>query len=483
MAMFPFYVDLRGKKGLVVGGGALARRKIEALLPFKPMLRVVANDLSPEIVELAKRGEIVVEEREFAYEDLDDEPSFLIIATNDSELNRKIANEARPIVPWINVVDSPEDSTFYFPALIARKKLTIAVSTAGASPTVAADIRDRIEETLPENIEEVIEWLADIRAEVKERVATPELRKVVFASLYHETVARKRPLTRNEIEAILRRVGDVQDKETRSVERSLEQDAPGCVTIVGAGCGDASLITLRGLDAIRKCDAILYDELIDKTLLSYAPHYAERIPVGKRAGEYYERQETINSLLVALARSGKRVVRLKGGDPYLFGRGGEEARALLESKTPFDVVPGVTSAIYIPMEAGVPVTYRGLSRSVHIIAASNSEREFNEDIRRVASTSGTVAILMGTKRLDRITRELIEGGMRADTPVAVVRGGCAGPLVVLRGTLSDIVERTRECNLTAPTVIVVGEVARLDLRSTCGASSLPSLRPHERKTA
>lgn len=472
MAMFPFYVDLRGKKGLVVGGGALALRKIETLLPFEPNLTVVATDLAREIVELAKRGEIVAKEREFSDDDLNDELNFLIIATNDSELNRKIANKARATVPQINVVDSPEESNFYFPALIVRKKLTIAVSTAGASPTAATDIRDRIEEYLPENIDEVIEWLADIRDEIKERVTPPERRKAVFASLYREAVARARILTRNEIEAILRRVGDVRSEETYSGEQAAEQVAIGRVTIVGAGCGDASLITLRGLDAIRNCDAILYDELIDKTLLHHAPLHAERIPVGKRAGEYYERQETINSLLVALARSGKRVVRLKGGDPYLFGRGGEEARTLLESHTPFEVVPGVTSAIYIPMEAGVPVTYRGLSRSVHIVAASSSGREFNDAIRRIASISGTLVLLMGTKRLSRITRELIEAGMRADTPVAIVRGGCAGALTVLRGTLEDVVERAREHNLAPPTVIVVGEVARLDLRSPYGLPRL-----------
>ena len=355
MATFPFCVDLRGKKGLIVGGGTLALRKIEALAPFEPSLRVVAPELLPEILEMAKSGRIDVEKRPFAFEDLDD-LTFLVLATNDAKLNRRIADVARPKIALINVVDSAEESTFCFPALIARKKLTIAVSTAGASPTAAAEIRDQIEKALPENIDLILEWLAETRDEIKRDVPDPEKRKAVFASLYRETVARGRPLTRNEADATLRRLGVPRREEASDEPRAEETKRKGVVAIVGAGSGDASLVTRYGFDVIRRCDVVLYDELLDKALLDAAPVCAERIPVGKRATGYYESQETINALMIKLAREGKRVVRLKGGDPFLFGRGGEEVRALLAADVSFEVVPGVTSALYVPTLAGVPVT-------------------------------------------------------------------------------------------------------------------------------
>ena len=463
MALFPFCVDLRGKKGLIVGGGALALRKIETLTPFKPSLRVVGPEILPEILELAEKGEIDVEKRPFAPEDLDD-LTFLVIATNDSRLNRQIAEAARSKVALINVVDSAEESTFCFPALVAREKLTIAVSTSGASPTAAADLRDQIESALPENIDLILEQLAQTREEVKRVVADPEKRKAVFAALYRESVSRARPLTRNETDALLKRLGVSQIEETRREEFADAPTRQGGVAIVGAGSGDASLITRAGYDAIRNADAILYDELLDKSLLDAAPVLAEKIPVGKRATGYYESQESINALMIKLAREGKRVVRLKGGDPFLFGRGGEEIRAALDADVPFEVVPGVTSALYVPMVAGVPVTYRGLSRSVHIIAASRANHEFNAEIRRCAELKGTIVLLMGLKRLENIARELVGAGMSSDTPVAVAQGGCVGATVVARGTLSDIVKKTREAQIQPPAVVVVGEVARLDLR-------------------
>ena len=464
MATFPFCIDLHGKKGLIVGGGAIALRKIEALAPFGSCLRVVAPDILPEILELAKRGMIDVEKRPFASEDLDG-LTFLVLATDDSKLNRRIADAARPKIALINVVDSPDDSTFYFPALIAREKLTVAVSTSGTSPTAAAEIRDQIEKAFPENIDVILEWLAETRGEIKRAIPEPERRKAVFAALYRETVARARPLTRDEINAVLRRVGDAALDETRGESLTEKGPCKGFVAIVGAGSGDASLITRAGFDAIRRCDAILYDELLDKALLDAVPSCAERIPVGKRAGGRYESQETINALMIKLAREGKRVARLKGGEPFVFGRGGEEAQALLDADVPFEVVPGITSALYIPMVAGMPVTYRGLSRSVHIIAASRADHEFNDDIRKCAQLRGTIVLLMGLNRLESIVRELVGAGMASDVPVAVAQGGRLGETIVARGTLNDIVEKTRAMRIQPPAVIVVGEIARLDLRA------------------
>ena len=242
----------------------------------------------------------------------------------------------------------------------------------------------------------------------------------------------------------------------------------GCVYLVGAGCGDADLITVRGQELLRTCDAVIYDYLIAPDLLDSAPPNAERIYVGKRSGRHSMPQEEINALLVAKAKEFKTVVRLKGGDPYVFGRGGEEALALLESGIPFDVVPGVTSPIAIPAQAGIPVTHRGVSRSLHIITAHTADTPdgLPEYMDELARLPGTMVFLMGLNQLGKITTRLTAAGMDSATPTAVISGGNALHPVTVRGTLADIADRTAEARVQAPAVIVVGDVAGMELIST-----------------
>lgn len=242
---------------------------------------------------------------------------------------------------------------------------------------------------------------------------------------------------------------------------------PGTVYLVGAGCGGADLITVRGLRLLESCGAVVYDDLIARDLPDAAPAGALRLPMGKREGRHSASQEEICAKLVELARAGLAVVRLKGGDPFVFGRGGEEALALMEAGVPFEVVPGVTSAIAIPALAGIPVTHRGVSRSVHIAAAHTADTPdgLPEELGALALLPGTLVLLMGLSRLERIAERLVEAGRPPSTPAAVLSGGNAPRPAAVRGTLADIAAKTRAAGVQSPAVIVVGDAAALELSS------------------
>lgn len=244
----------------------------------------------------------------------------------------------------------------------------------------------------------------------------------------------------------------------------------GTVYLVGAGCGQADLITVRGLRLLQRCGAVVYDDLIALELLDEAPANADRIYMGKREGHHSASQKAICAKLVELAREGKDVVRLKGGDPFVFGRGGEEALALQAAGVPFKVVPGVTSPIAIPALAGIPVTHRGVSQSFHVITAHTADTPdgLPEYFDRLAALPGTLVFLMGLSRLKVIARRLMEAGKAPETPAAVVSGGNAPHPAVIRGTLEDIAAKVRAAGVQPPAVIVVGDVAALELTAGAG---------------
>lgn len=440
MGYFPFFVDLEGREGLVVGGGAVALRKLQKLLPYGPRLTVAAPELLAEIEALPGLTRL---RRSFAPAMLEGK-GFVIAATDDREVNRGIAALCRERGIPVNAVDDKEQCTFLFPALVKRGDLTVGVSTAGASPSAAAWVGRRVSERLPEDFGELLDYLASLRPMVRERVAE-ENRAAVFARLFSACMEQGFPLEEAALAAVL-------------------EGAPGMgkVYLVGAGCGAADLITVRGLRLLERCGAVVYDDLLDQALLDAAPEGAEKIYVGKRRGRHSMAQEDINALLIAKAREGKTVVRLKGGDPFVFGRGGEEALALQAAGVAWEYVPGVSSAVAAPGAAGIPVTHRGVSRSFCVVTArtADSADGLPENLEELAHLPGTLVFLMGLSQLKEIARRLIGAGLPPDTPVAVI-GGKNAPRTI-RGTLGDIAERAREA--VAPAVIVVGGTAGMDLR-------------------
>ena len=439
MGWFPFFIQLEGARGLLVGGGRVALRKAEKLLPFGAQLTVVAPCICPPLAALPG---LTLCRRAFADSDLSPAPDFVIAATGDRALDRRIAALCRTRRILVNVVDDPAACGFYFPALVQRGRLCIGISTGGASPTAAAWLRQKIEALLPPGFDGILDRLAARREAVKAEGGSEAKRAERLQQAFALELAAEAP---------------------RAPAAAWENAGPGRVALVGAGCGRADLITVRGLRLLQQCRAVVYDDLIDTALLDTVPAGAERIYVGKRSGRHSAPQAEINAALIALAQRGGLTVRLKGGDPYVFGRGGEEALALQRAGIPFEVVPGITAAIAVPAEAGIPVTHRGVSRAVHIITAHTQDE--TPDFSRWAAlpADGTLVFLMGLQRLPQIAAGLLAGGLPPQTPAAVLSGGNAPHPAAVRASLGEITDAARAAGVEAPAVIVVGDVAGMEL--------------------
>lgn len=448
MGYFPFFIELEGKEGLIVGGGRIAAHKIEKLKPYGAKLTVVA----PHIEKRLKEDEtLICEERAFADDDVEGK-FFVIAATDETERNAHISELCKEKNILVNVVDEKEKCSFIFPSLVKEGKLSAGISTEGASPVVAAALRSRLASSLPEKTEEILDYLAQLRIWTKERIADSTVRADFLRETALLCMEWGRPLTWEETEKRLA-AGEAAKKKC------------GCVTLVGAGCGAFNSITLKGFHALRQAEVLVYDDLLDERLFSYVSESCERIYVGKRSGKHSSSQEEINALLIQKAGEGKNVVRLKGGDPFVFGRGGEEILALREAGIEVQEIPGITSAVAAPASAGIPVTHRGISSSFHVITGHTMNREngLPEDLKTVAALQGTCIFLMGLGNLEIIAAKLIEYGKNPETPAAVVQEKADGSTKAVRGTLKNIAKKVKDTEMKTPAVIVVGETAGLQL--------------------
>ena len=442
MPHFPLFVDLTGRSVLVVGGGAVAERKLRKLSPYGPRCTVVA----PEVTEAVAAMEgVQLQLRPFAPEDLEPRPALVIAAAGDPAVNRQVSLLCQERNIPVNVADDPALCTFLFPALVQRGGFSAGISTGGASPIAAAYFKERLADLLPENLEELLDWLERQRPALKDAIPDQARRAGAFHRLFDACMEKGAPLTAEE------------------TARCVGGGTVGSVALVGAGCGKADLITVRGLRLLQQCQAVVYDDLIDPELLSAAPEGALRVYMGKRSGHHSAPQAEISRKLIELAQSGLQVVRLKGGDPYLFGRGGEEMLAMQAAGIPCVEVPGIPSAIGIPAEAGIPVTHRGVSRGLHIVTAHTATTPdgLPEDFDALARLDGTLVFLMGLGQLPKIVRRLLDAGKSGDTPAAVLSGGNSPHPVTIRSTLRGIEAAARDA--VSPVVILVGGVAAMDL--------------------
>lgn len=446
MAYFPMFIELQNAPVLVVGGGKVALRKVKKLLPYGADITVVAPKMEKELEELS---EVVKIHREFDSSDLLSCPTMVIAATDQKEVNEQIAYRCKEQDIPVNVADDVKNCSFLFPSLVKKGKLSAGICTGGSSPTAAIYCKERLQEALPDSLDEILDWLEEKRSELKAEIPTQSTRAGIFRKVFDKCMEKGRPLTEEEWGQIL---------DGKSV---------GSVALVGAGCGKADLITVKGLRLLQQCDAVVYDDLIDLELLDSVPETAGRIYMGKRSGHHSAPQEEINQTLVALAKQGKKVVRLKGGDPYLFGRGGEEMLALLKEGIPCQEVPGIPSAIGIAAEAGIPVTHRGASRGLHIVTAHTTDTEdgLPEDFDALAQLSGTLVFLMGLRQLPKIVKRLLAVGKSGDTPAAVLSGGNSKNPARIRAKLSEIEIAAEKAGVSSPAIIMIGEVAALDFHA------------------
>jgi uroporphyrin-III C-methyltransferase/precorrin-2 dehydrogenase/sirohydrochlorin ferrochelatase len=452
---FPVFFDLAGQRVLVVGGGEVALRKVSLLERTGASISVVAPRIVPELMERVAAGKMSVTLREFVPEDLDG-ARLVIVATSRRAVNRWIAklSESRNIP--VNVVDDREASRFIVPAIIDRDPVLVAVSTGGTSPVLARRLRERLEALIPAKIGDLASWLKELRAGARRKLRDADERRRYFEAVVDGPAARRFTL------GDARGAGRIaQQLLTTS---STAPPAAGEVTLVGAGPGDPELLTLKALRALQDADVILHDRLVSGGVLDLARRDAVRICVGKAAGTLGSTQEQINALLIEHAKQGRRVVRLKGGDPFVFGRGGEELQALAAAQIAFSVVPGITAALGAAAYAGIPLTHRDHAHAVTFVTGHSPESgvpEREPDWGALAKPATTVVFYMGLARLDRIVAQLMEHGAPGTRPAAVIAQASTAQQRVITATLDGLCQAVARAGIESPALLVVGDVAAL----------------------
>jgi uroporphyrin-III C-methyltransferase / precorrin-2 dehydrogenase / sirohydrochlorin ferrochelatase len=449
---FPVFFDLKGQKVLVVGGGEVALRKVSLLERTGAVITLVAPHIVPALMERGAGGHLELLAREFLPSDLDG-ACLVIVATSRRAINRWIAklSDARAIP--VNVVDDREASRFIVPAIVDRDPVLVAVSTGGTSPVLARRLRERLEASIPKRLGDFALWLRGLRRTSMDRLRDTQERRRFFEAIVDGPAARRF------ID------GDRQGAQ-RIAQRLLSRTstaprASGEVTLVGAGPGDPELLTIKALRALQDADVILYDRLVSDAILDFARRDATRICVGKAAGGISTAQPQINDLLIRYATEGKRVVRLKGGDPFIFGRGGEELEALALAQIDFSVVPGITAASGCAAYAGIPLTHREYAHSVSFVTGHAGKSGQQPDWRALALPGATAVFYMGLARLDHIVRKLLEHGAVVTLPAAIVAHGTMPNQRVIAATLGTILDAASPAVLDSPALLVVGEVVAL----------------------
>ena len=449
MERLPAFLDVRGKRCVVVGGGEVALRKATLLVRAGARLHVVAPDLCAALKTLCEQSGSLVCPIEFQPCCLGG-ATLVIAATDSLEVNTRVSEHAQTLGIPVNVVDQPELCTFIVPAIVDRSPILVAISSGGASPILARSIKGLIDSLLPARVDRLAALLRELRAAIKNKVPDFSQRTRFWEKILE---------------------GDIPElvysgKEQEAREKILKQaDNPspeqGEVYLVGAGPGDPELLTLKALRLMHKADIVLYDRLVSEAILLKLRPDADKVFVGKARSDHAVPQEDLNSMLVRLAKEGKKVLRLKGGDPFIFGRGGEEIETLAEAGVAFQVVPGITAASGCATYAGIPLTHRDYSQSVRFLTGHIRDGGVPLNWSLLAQEQQTLAFYMGLSGLAIICEELLAHGMEKDMPVAVIQQGTTRDQKVSVGTLESIVEQARNDDIQPPTLIIIGRVVAL----------------------
>ena len=451
MDLLPIFLDIKEKRCVVVGGGEVAFRKATLLLRAGADLNIVAPVLSEELRKLCVAHDCAITLRKFEEADIND-AILVVAATDDLETNERVSVIASKLNIPVNVVDQPHLCSFIMPSIVDRSPIVVAISSGGSSPILTRKLKELNETMIPGRIDKLAELLGSFRGRVKNEIGD-----------FSERIRFWESVLDSEIPEL---VYNGQDDEARSALdnwlTSPERDrAGGEVYLVGAGPGDPDLLTLRALRLMHKADVVLYDRLVSPEILLKLRPDAQKIYVGKRSADHAVPQETINEMLVRLAEEGNRVLRLKGGDPFIFGRGGEELESLAAAGIPFQIVPGITAASGCASYAGIPLTHRDYSQSVRFLTGHTRDGRVPLEWDILVREQQTLVFYMGLAGLPVICDELLKHGMSSTTPVAVVQQGTTQTQKVVVGNLDRIADLAMEKEIQAPTIIIIGEVVKL----------------------
>lgn len=452
----PIYFNVQDKLCLLVGGGGVAARKLEFLLQAGAKVRLVATQVSDKvkavIKDLQNQNQVQILERPYQQEDLRD-CVLLISATDNSELNEQISKQAQNKQIPVNVVDNPSLCSFIVPSIIDRSPVQISISTGGASPVLARLLRSKLESTIPSAYGRLGQLCEKYRIKVKQTLPDVDRRREFWEKMLEGLVA----------EYVFAHKDDLAEKELESQlnDYASQKSQVGEVYLVGGGPGDPDLLTFRALRLMQKADVIVHDRLVSKEVLNMCRRDAERIYVGKERDKHTVPQEDINDLLVRLALAGKTVCRLKGGDPFIFGRGGEEIDTLAEHAINFQVVPAVTAAAGVSSYAGIPLTHRDYAQSVIFATGHLKDGTSNINWSALVQPKQTIVFYMGLHGIDLICKELVAHGMDENMPIAMVQQGTTKNQKIIIGKLKDMPDKVKLAKLKPPTLIIVGEVVSL----------------------
>ena len=453
MQNYPIFMNLRNQPCLVVGGGEVALRKIRLLRSAGARITVVAPQLCPGLLE-EFGGDIDHIAREFEETDIGD---FRLItaATNNSLVNKRVSelSQARNIP--VNVVDRPELCSFITPSIIDRSPVLIAISTGGGAPVLARILRSKLESFIPASYGRLAATMNRYRAQVKKQFPEERARRRFWEKIVHGSVAEH---------FFSGRDSQAEELLQQALAKPQAEPVTGEVWLIGAGPGDPDLLTFRALRLMQQADVVLYDRLVSPGILNLVRRDADRIYVGKQRSRHTVPQTGINQMLVDLARQGKNVVRLKGGDPFIFGRGGEEIELLAESQIPFQIVPGITAASGCATYAGIPLTHRDHAQSCIFVTGHLKNGSVDLNWKSLATPKQTVAIYMGLIGLPVICDKLIQHGVDPAMPVALIEHGTTASQRVFTGTLTDIARKIEIAEVHAPTLIIIGTVVSLHRR-------------------
>lgn len=447
MDYFPLFCKLENRNCLLVGGGEIAERKARLLLEAGARLTVNSLEFNEQFLCWQEQKKLVLQQGQFDAQLLDNK-WLVIAATNNPDTNKTVSIEAEKRCVFCNVVDSAKEGSFIMPSIIDRSPIMVAVSSEGHAPVLARLLREKLESILPQHLGKLAKYAGYLRNKVKITYQTMVARRRFWERLFsHDRLAQA--IANNDFERVERLTNELFD---------LSLDSRGEVVLVGAGPGDAGLLTIKGLQQIQQADIIVYDRLVSDEIMNLARRDAQRIFVGKRAGFHCVPQEQINQILLQQAKKGKRVVRLKGGDPFIFGRGGEELETLFNADIPFSVVPGITAASGCSAYSGIPLTHRDYAHSVRLITGHLKDGS-HLDWQSLAAEKQTLVFYMGLSQAENIEKQLIKYGMDANVPVAIVEEGTTTKQKVVSGVLGNLTQLSLQAR--SPSLIIIGPVVAL----------------------
>lgn len=465
MNTLPLFFKLTNQPILIIGGGEVAMRKAEMVMRSGAIVSILAPHISSKLKEMMhlanqthdNQHQLITANYQHQYLS---GYRLIIACTNDKKLNEQIYHDAKTYHIPVNVVDNPDYCDFIFPAIVDRSPIMIGISSNGKAPVLTRLLRAKIETMIPKHTSTLAKIAGAFRRQVKQTLPSLTQRRQFWENVfegevshlaYQGKIEQAKQTLITQLDNAKKNIGNLPDSSSKKGE----------VYIVGAGAGDPELLTFKALRLMQQADVVLYDTLVSPEVLDLCRRDAHKIYVGKKRSQHTLSQEAIQQKLIEYAKQGYRVVRLKGGDPLIFARGGEEMLALKQHDIPYQVVPGITSATAAASYAGIPLTYRNIATSVRFITACLKNGELNENIKQLLNPKETIVIYMGLKTLDILVKKLIDAGRDKNTPIAIISNASLDNQQVITGTLSTICDQQQQSQLPTPALIIIGEVVSL----------------------